>query len=100
MNRSFQKSNRTPALVGLLQCCMRGLALGLVAGTPILGSELPAAAEFRKNIQPILEEHCADCHADGAKKGGVAFDEFKTDEAVLEARDLWVHALKNVRNGM
>ena len=33
-----------------------------------------------KNIQPILTEYCYDCHADGANKGKVAFDEFKSHD--------------------
>src|SRR5438552_15875271 len=45
------------------------------------GAELAGAAHFRKSVQPILETYCFDCHADGMNKGGVAFDEFKSDES-------------------
>src|SRR6185369_999687 len=45
-------------------------------------------------------KYCFDCHADGANKGNVAFDEFKSDQAVLENRDLWSRALKNLRAGI
>ena len=31
-----------------------------------------AAPEFQKDVRPILETYCFDCHADGANKGGVA----------------------------
>jgi hypothetical protein len=55
---------------------------------------------FHKQIRPILEEYCFDCHADGANKGNVAFDEFKSDQAVLENHDLWWRALKNLRAGL
>src|SRR6266436_2988559 len=61
---------------------------------------LPAAANFHKNVQPILEKYCSDCHADGANKGGVAFDEFKSDDALLGKRDLWLAVLKNTRSGL
>src|SRR5213075_3106094 len=37
------------------------------------------------------------CHADGANKGGITFDEFKSDQLLLEDRDLWWKALKNLR---
>jgi hypothetical protein len=60
----------------------------------------PAAANFRKDIQPLLTRYCADCHADGEHKGGVAFDELKTDEQLLGKRDLWLSALKNTRAGL
>ncbi len=58
------------------------------------------STEFRRDIRPILETYCFDCHGDGAHKGNVAFDELKTDQAVLTNRDLWWKALKNVRAGM
>src|SRR5476651_1026403 len=62
-------------------------------------AELPSVAQFHKDIQPLLIQYCGDCHADGAKKGGVAFDELKTDSAILN-HDLWQRAIKNVRVGI
>src|SRR5262249_55328214 len=38
-----------------------------------------------------------DCHADGAKKGKVAFDTFKSDEELVGQRELWHAVLKNTR---
>lgn len=69
---------------------------------PLLGLRVAggdAAAQFRKEIQPILTEYCSDCHADGAKKGNVAFDELKSDDALLN-HDLWLKVLKNTRAGL
>jgi len=63
-------------------------------------ADSPDAAEFHKTIQPILQNYCYDCHGDGANKGNVAFDQFKSDQAALENRDLWWKALKNVRAGI
>jgi hypothetical protein len=65
-----------------------------------LAADLTGAAQFRKNVQPILAGYCYDCHGDGAKKGGVAFDEFKSDQALLNDRDLWWNALKYLRAGI
>ena len=75
------------------------MAAFLVAA-PASAADLPGAAGFHKDVQPILQKYCSDCHFDGAKKGGIAFDEFKTDQAVLEDRDLWLHAFKNLRAGL
>lgn len=61
---------------------------------------MPGAVQFHKEIQPILEEYCYDCHGDGEKKGGVAFDELTSDQAVLTNRDLWWTALKYLRSGI
>ena len=72
--------------------------LALLPNQPSAGAE-NAAAQFRKDIQPILKEFCYDCHGDGAKKGEVAFDELKTDAELLN-HELWLKALKNVRAGL
>ena len=45
-------------------------------------AELPAVARFHKTAEPILQKYCSDCHLDGMKKGGVAFDEFKSGAIV------------------
>ena len=60
----------------------------------------PGAAEFRKEVRPLLEKYCFDCHGDGEKKGEVAFDEFNPDRPPAESRPLWWRALKNVRAGL
>jgi hypothetical protein len=73
---------------------------GCLAGVVALAGENPGAVDFHKTIRPLLENYCFDCHADGANKGQVAFDEFKSDQAVLENRELWSKALKNLRAGL
>src|SRR5687767_10362043 len=74
----------------VLSCCANGLCAGSEAD----------AASFHKAVRPILQEFCFDCHSDGANKGNVAFDEFKSDAAILENQDLWLKALKNLRAGL
>src|ERR1041385_3687968 len=65
-----------------------------------IGDEPVGANQFHKTVRPILEQYCFDCHADGVNKGKVAFDEFKSDQAALEDRELWSKALKNLRAGL
>jgi hypothetical protein len=61
---------------------------------------MPLRAEMPAEIRGILENRCFDCHADGAKKGGVAFDGFESEEKLLADKALWHRVLKNVRAGM
>jgi hypothetical protein len=64
------------------------------------GAENPAAARFEDQIQPILMDYCYRCHAQGTKKGGVAFDELGPAESFVKNRNLWWAVLKNVRAGI
>ena len=73
---------------------------GGLAGVGAQAAEDSGAAQFRKDIRPVLKEFCFDCHGDGANKGGVSFDTFKSDAALLEDHDLWLKALNNVRAGI
>jgi mono/diheme cytochrome c family protein len=54
---------------------------------------------FTKDIQPVLDEYCYDCHGNGFKKGGVQLDDFKTD-ADIQDHALWWRVMKNVRAGI
>src|SRR3954465_8572372 len=58
-----------------------------------------AADDFRNHVQPILKEYCYDCHGDGARKEGSAYDELKSDDQILD-HDLWLKVLKNTRAGL
>ncbi|HMJ89809.1 MAG TPA: DUF1592 domain-containing protein, partial [Candidatus Acidoferrum sp.] len=76
----------------------RGIASALLFVSASLGlAAEDHATLFRTKIQPILKEYCYDCHADGANKGQVAFDEFRSDETMLGEHELWLKALKNLR---
>ena len=77
------------------------LAISMLCGLAAAqAAEVPAAADFRQHIRPILEQYCFDCHADGENKGGIAFDDFKSDEALLSSNNLWSAVLKNLRSGI
>ena len=43
---------------------------------PLVAAPADTGAFFEKEVRPIIEEHCYDCHGDGEKKGKVAFDAF------------------------
>ncbi|MEO8426328.1 MAG: DUF1592 domain-containing protein [Verrucomicrobiota bacterium] len=75
--------------------------LAITVFVPALqAAELPAAAHFRKDIEPLLTKYCADCHADGEKKGEVSFDTFKSDSDLVGDHDLWLKVVKNLHAGL
>lgn len=84
--------SRAAARCGL--ACVIGLAF---LGGPAAASDPLAVQRYRKEVQPILAKYCFDCHAEGAKKGKVSFDTFKSDDELIGKRDLWHAVLKNTR---
>src|SRR4051794_20086713 len=77
----------------IAQCCC------FIASVNFLGAAA-IKPNFEKDVLPILKTYCYDCHGDGANKGKVAFDDFKTHDELLAARDTWAAALKNTRAGI
>ena len=84
---SIQPSLATPAL------------LVTVAGIFIsaLASADPATT-YSKEIVPLLENYCYDCHGDGESKGKFSLDEFKDLPAHLNDRKHWISVWRNVRS--
>jgi len=77
------------------------LTIAAVCGLSIARAAEPVAAtHFRDAVQPVLSEHCFDCHADGMTKGNVDFDLLKLDPGSASNRELWLKVLKNVRAGL
>ena len=69
------------------------------AGTaPVIVAK--AAGQYHKEIKPILEEFCFDCHADDVKKGNMSLNEFKDDADLIAHKGQWLAIMKNVRAGV
>lgn len=93
-----------PALnaIHLRQPSRRRLLLCLVAvlsGAAFVRAAEPFVERFERDIQPILDQYCYDCHGYGSDKGGVTLDGFKS-AAELRDHKLWLRAMKNVRAGI
>ena len=73
----------------------------LVLGSTLFFSALPLSANkeifnsFQKQIEPLLDNYCYDCHGLGVSEGEVTLDEF-TAETIRDT-DLWLRVLKNSR---
>ena len=71
------------------------IAVSLPSGL-IAAEQTLAVTAFHREVSPLLEDYCYNCHGDGSAKGHVVFDEL--GDADLTARiDLWFAALKNLR---
>jgi len=94
---------RLPGVMAALFCAVAGCALPTIAadaGVSSASSQDLALAQFHQKIQPILEEHCYDCHGDGESRANVAFDMLKTEDQILHNPELWQKVLKNTRAGL
>ncbi len=59
-----------------------------------LPSKSQLADSYKKDILPIFETYCYDCHGDGSKKGELSMDQYKDIDAMIADRDVW----KRIRN--
>ncbi len=69
----------------------------LVGWFAAVGLSIAAEAEFVARVQPLLEKYCSDCHADGAAKGNVDFDTFRSHAQRTTNHVFWLNVLRNLR---
>ncbi|MFT6619564.1 MAG: hypothetical protein ACJASX_002464 [Limisphaerales bacterium] len=53
--------------------------------------------DYRKDVRPILEEYCYDCHADGSNKGGLELDHPNDLKRLFQQHDKWLTVWQNLR---
>lgn len=59
-----------------------------------------AAADFARDVRPVLENFCTDCHDDGEKpKGGLNLERFTSDAAAMEDRAAWKRVFDQIEAG-
>jgi cytochrome c5 len=97
-----QRNGGNSASIGftVIAICACVLLWCLFFSQGALADEVTAAAHFRERVQPVLETYCYACHGYGEHKGRHAFDEFKSDKALVGDTKLWSAVLKNVRAGV
>ena len=89
--------DRHSALVRLLNvtlCLCTSLSSCLFLSSTLFGSS--KRISYDKEILPILEEHCFDCHGDGSSKGGLSLDSWKSKKERLQDMEAWKDIMKNV----
>ncbi|MGC6566813.1 MAG: DUF1592 domain-containing protein [Akkermansiaceae bacterium] len=60
----------------------------------------PVESDFKKKIEPLLQDYCYDCHGDGADKGDFTLDEFDSSSKLLEDKKVWLRIWENLRTEM
>lgn len=57
------------------------------------------AAELRREIGPLLDEHCYGCHSGSEANAGLALDHFDTPLSFLKGRTVWKRAIQKMAIG-
>jgi mono/diheme cytochrome c family protein len=58
-----------------------------------------ALAAFRSDVDPLLKQHCLECHTGADPTGGVAFDELFGKANVAADREAWETLAKKLHSG-
>ena len=65
---------------------------------PLGGAEASLELSRQKEILPLLETYCYDCHGDGLKKGELALDRFGSITEMQQQRDVWKRIREHLRH--
>src|SRR5437868_12032453 len=87
----------------MMRCCLQYVMLmlvGLASEAALAAAPAEPVGGFEKDVRPLLEKYCFECHGDGVDKGGLALDEMKGEEALLRRPEVWFKVLKNLRAGI
>ena len=72
---------------------VRLIALTLIAAATA------SAADFGKEIRPLLDTYCFKCHAGTKKKGGIVLDTVASADGAAKDFKTWDAVLENLRSG-
>ena len=73
------------------------------AGVLCLFPQSSLRADFQEDyaeVKPILDQHCAACHSDEKKKGGLNFDDYETEKDILVHLQKWFSVIDQVETGV
>jgi mono/diheme cytochrome c family protein len=83
----------TSRSLGIFAATAAGLA---AAATPSTPSGLDA--RWEKEVLPLVETYCHDCHGDGLRKGELAIDHFGSIAEMQQNREVWKRIRDHIRH--
>ncbi len=66
---------------------------------PPIAAASPTEPSYAKDIRPLLETYCYQCHGSAKQNGGVDFSIFTDERTVLRERKIWVKATAQLEAG-
>lgn len=54
---------------------------------------------FRRDIVPLLEQYCVECHLEDDAEGGIALDGFASQDDAIQAGRVWIRILDVIESG-
>ena len=101
MNHVFGRRDTMKA--GARLCWPRCDRVFWLVPTVGLGDESPAFQKlgdaFRREIRPILDQHCMKCHAADVQEGTLDLEQFATLEDVRRSTTTWLKVAEMLDNG-
>ena len=78
-------------------CCLC-LTVAFATGAPLSAAEAPAfdAQNFRHKIQPLLKQHCYDCHGEDEQEGKLRLDTLNPDLVAGPHAETWHDVLQHL----
>jgi hypothetical protein len=80
-------------------CCRMRYFVAAILLAVVSPALLAKDDAFKKQIQPILQQYCYDCHGNGKSKGDLTLDKYKTLESIRADRKIWELVLRNIKSG-
>ncbi len=72
------------------------ILVALLPSMALSAQEKELRGRYTKEVLPLLEEYCYDCHGDGAKKGEMALDSYSSFSDIAGDFDLWKRVWENL----
>lgn len=83
----------TSRSLGILAASAAGIAAAAAQST-----SAGLDARWEKEVLPLVETYCHDCHGDGVKKGELAIDRFGSISEMQQNREVWQRIRDHIRH--